>query len=60
MNLPGIETKTSTYISGPELPKRYGTIVEKNVSLSETKMIAIEKMLRMKFNVWSAFTVLQK
>lgn len=55
MNLPGIETKTSTYISGPELPKRYGTIVEKNVSLSETKMIAIEKMLRMKFNVWSAY-----
>lgn len=55
MDLPGIETKTTSYWNEMELPTRLGTVIEKNVALGENKMLNMEPFLRAKFAVWSAY-----
>lgn len=52
--LPGIET-VIPFAEEKVLPMRDGTPIEKNVVLSEQKLIAVEKELQEKFNIYSAY-----
>ncbi len=55
VKLPGIETRSVSYVNEVELPKRFGTVIDKNVSLSQDKMIRYEADLRKKFVFYSAY-----
>ena len=56
MHLPGIENREAPKVESTDgLPMRFGTIIEKNINLSQEKMISIEAELKKKFQIWSAY-----
>lgn len=54
MKLPGIETVVPRE-KEENLPKRFGTVIEKNVILSEARLLSDEEELQKKFAIWSAY-----
>lgn len=52
--LPGVSTNLPTERT-VALPMRYGTPIEKNISLGEDKLVEIEDELKKKFVIWSAY-----
>lgn len=56
MHLPGIENREAPKVESTDgLPMRFGTIIEKNINLSQEKMVSIEAELKKKFQIWSAY-----
>lgn len=54
MVLPGMTTALPPEKS-LNLPKRFGTVIEKNVVLSEARLLSDEEELKKKFAIWSAY-----
>ena len=54
MRLPGIDTELPK-VEERILPMRDGTPIEKNITLTEDKLIAVEEKLLEKLEVWSAY-----
>lgn len=54
MRLPGIDTELPK-VEERILPMRDGTPIEKNITLTEDKLVAVEEKLLEKLEVWSAY-----
>lgn len=55
MKLPGIETGSVFIEKEIDYPKRFGTIIEKNIVMTKDKMVKIEDKLKEKMQLWSAY-----